>query len=103
MCIVCSPEFANAFRALGFPSRRAFLRTAAATTAGAVVAEAVGPALADGSLGETLAAGLSTPPATIFVAKKIVTMERDNPTAAAVAAANAAVDRAAVEEAMETA
>ena len=85
MCIVCNPEFSNAIRALSFKSRRQFLCAAAAATAGALVAETVGPALADGSLGETLASGLAAPPVTIFVAKKIVTMERANPTATAVA------------------
>ena len=85
MCIVCGPEFANAIRALSFKSRRQFLCAAAAATAGAFVAETVGPALADGSLDETLASGLAVTPITIFVAKKIVTMERDNPTATAVA------------------
>jgi hypothetical protein len=87
MCIVCNPEFANALRALSFKSRRQFLRAAAVATAGVFVAEAVGPALADGSLDETLASGLATTPVTIFVAKKVVTMERDNPTATAVAVA----------------
>ncbi len=85
MCIVCSPEFADAIRALSFKSRRQFLCAAAAATAGAFVAETVGPALADGSLDETLASGLAVTPITIFVAKKIVTRERDNPTATAVA------------------
>ena len=85
MCIVCNPEFANAIRALSFKSRRQLLRAAAAATAGAFVAEAVEPALADGSLDETLASGLAMTPVTIFVAKKIVTMERGNPTATAVA------------------
>jgi hypothetical protein len=87
MCIVCNPEFANALRALSFKSRRQFLRRAAAATAGAFVAEAVGPAHADGSLDETFASGFETAPVTIFVARKIVTMERDNPTATAVAVA----------------
>ncbi|WP_296706105.1 amidohydrolase [Rhodoblastus sp.] len=85
MCIICNPAFAGAFRGLSYKSRRSFLRGAATVTAGAFVAEAVGPALADGTLNETLAAGLGAPTATIFVAKKIITMERDNPTATAVA------------------
>jgi predicted amidohydrolase YtcJ len=85
MCIICNPEFSRAFRALDFKSRRQFLRGAAAATAGAFVAEAVSPAFADGAHGETLSAGMGTAPVTIFVAKKIVTMERDNPTATAVA------------------
>ena len=87
MCIVCNPEFSNAFRALSFKSRRQFLRGAAGATAGAFVAEAVGPAVADGSLDETLASGLASAPVTIFVAKKVITMERDNPTGTAVAVA----------------
>lgn len=86
MCIVCSPELANAFRALSFKSRRQFLIGAAALSTGAFVAEAVaGPAQADGAMNQTLAAGLAKPPATIFVANKIITMERDRPTATAVA------------------
>jgi predicted amidohydrolase YtcJ len=85
MCIVCNPEFANAFRALSLKSRRQVLRSAAAATAGAFVAEAVQPARADGSLNESLASGMAMTPATIFVAKKIVTMERGNPAATAVA------------------
>ncbi len=88
VCIVCNPEFANALRALSFKSRRQFLRGAAVATAGAFVAEAVAPALADGSLNETLASGLSATPVTIFVAKKVVTMERDNPIATAIAVAD---------------
>lgn len=85
MCIVCNPEFGKAIRALNFKSRREVLRAAAAATAGAFFAEAVGPAFADGSLNETLASSLAMKPVTIFVAKKIVTMERGNPTATAVA------------------
>ena len=85
MCIVCNPEFGNAFRALSFRSRRQMLRSAAAATAGAFVAGAAAPALADGSLNESLASGLAKTPVTIFVARKIVTMERSNPTATAVA------------------
>jgi predicted amidohydrolase YtcJ len=85
MCIVCTPEFANAVRALSFKSRRQVLRAAAAATAVAFVAEAVEPAHADGSLNTSLASGLATSQVTIFVAKKIVTMERANPTATAVA------------------
>jgi predicted amidohydrolase YtcJ len=88
VCIICNPEFANALRALSFKSRRQFLRGAAVATAGSFVAEAVGPALADGTLNETLASGLSATPVTIFVAKKVVTMERDNPIATAIAVAD---------------
>jgi hypothetical protein len=68
-------------------SRRQFLRVAAAATAGPFIAEPVGPALADGSVNEALETGLETSAATIFVARKIITMERDNPTATAVAVA----------------
>jgi predicted amidohydrolase YtcJ len=85
MCIVCTPEFGSAIRALSFKSRRQVLRAAAAATAGAFVAEAVEPAHADGSLNTSVASGLATSQVTIFVAKKIVTMERANPTATAVA------------------
>jgi predicted amidohydrolase YtcJ len=85
MCVICDPAFAGAFKGLRYKSRRGFLRGAAVAATGAFVAEAVGPALADGSLNETLAGALQTPGATIFVAKKIITMERDNPTATAVA------------------
>ena len=85
MCIVCNPEFANALRGLSFKSRRQLLRGAAGLAAGAFVAEATGPALADGALDETLASALKRAPATVFFARKIVTMERDNPTATAVA------------------
>jgi predicted amidohydrolase YtcJ len=84
MCIVCNPEFGNAIRALSFKSRRQVLRAAAAVTAVALVAETVEPAHADGSLNKSLASGLATSQVTIFVAKKIVTMERGNPTATAV-------------------
>ena len=60
MCIVCDPGFGSAIRALSFKSRRQVLRAAAAATAGAFVAEAVEPALADGSLNTSLASGLAT-------------------------------------------
>ena len=85
MCIVCNPEFGNAIRALSFKSRRHLLRAVAVATAGALIAETAGPALADGSLNETLASGIEMTPVTIFVARKIVNMERGNPTATAVA------------------
>ncbi len=87
MCMMCNPAFSGAFKGLNYKSRRTFLRGAAVATAGAFVAEAVGPALADGALNETLASGLGAPIAKIFVAKKIITMERENPTATAVAIA----------------
>ncbi|MCW2274545.1 putative amidohydrolase YtcJ [Rhodoblastus acidophilus] len=84
---MCNPAFSGAFKGLSYKSRRTFLRGAAVAAAGAFVAEAVGPALADGALNETLASGLGAPIAKIFVAKKIITMERENPTATAVAIA----------------
>jgi predicted amidohydrolase YtcJ len=87
MCIICDPAFAGAFRGLMGQSRRQFLRVAAAAAAGPFIAEPVGPALADGSVNEALESGLETSAATIFVARKIITMERDNPTATAVAVA----------------
>ena len=87
MCIMCNSALASAFRDLTTRSRRAFLRGAAATAAGAFVAEAVGPARADGALNETIADGLGPAKATIFVAKKFITMEPENPTATAVAVA----------------
>jgi predicted amidohydrolase YtcJ len=87
MCIICNPEISSAFRGLSYKSRRSFLRGGAAMAAGAFVAEAVGPALADGGVNETLAVGLGVTKATIFVAKKIITMERENPIATAVAVA----------------
>ncbi|MTV32325.1 amidohydrolase family protein [Rhodoblastus acidophilus] len=87
MCMMCNPAFSGAFKGLSYKSRRTFLRGAAVAAAGAFVAEAVGPALADGALNETLASGLGAPIAKIFVAKKIITMERENPTATAVAIA----------------
>ena len=87
MCIICNPALAGAFRGLSYRSRRQVLRGAAAAVAATFVAEAVGPALADGAINEALQAGLETTAATVFVAKKIITMERDNPTATAVAVA----------------
>jgi hypothetical protein len=89
MCIVCNPAFAGAFRDLSYKSRRQFLRAAGAATAGPFVAELIGSgaALADGAVNSTLQQGLTVPAAaaTIFVASKIITMERENPTATAVA------------------
>ncbi len=87
MCIVCSPAFAAAFRRLSYPSRRQFLHGAGALAAGPFIAEAVGPgaALADGTLNETVADGLSPDVVAIYTAAKILTMEADNPTATAVA------------------
>jgi predicted amidohydrolase YtcJ len=77
------------------PSRRGFLKGAAALSAsGAFIAEAMVPnaARADGSINETLTMGLrgeqpvaAATPVTIFTAKKIITMERGAPAAAAIA------------------
>ena len=91
MCIICNPALANAFRNINYKSRRFFLSGAAAATAGVFVAESVGPAAADGSLNGALEGdlgpknGSSAASTTIFTAKKIITMERENPTAQAVA------------------
>jgi hypothetical protein len=87
MCIICNPALSSAFRNLSFKSRRQFLGGAAAATAGAFFAEAVGPALADGSVNEVIERGLGESAATIFVAQKIITMDRANPTATPVAVA----------------
>lgn len=95
MCMICSPAMAAAFTALGATSRRSFLGSAAAA-AGVFVAEAVGPAgigpaLADGSLNGVLEGdlprdgGKANPATTIFTAKAVITMERENPRARAVA------------------
>ena len=49
---------------------------------------AVAPVFADGSINETIGNGLAAPSAssvTIFTAKKVLTMERANPEATAVA------------------
>ena len=54
MCIICNPALSNAFRNLSFKSRRQFLGGAAAVSAGGFFAEAVGPALADGSVNEVI-------------------------------------------------
>lgn len=94
MCVCCIPGFADALRAISYPSRRRFLKGAGAlAAAGSFIAEAVGSdsARADGSINATLAKGLQGAPArgagaaTIFTARKIVTMERRAPTATAVA------------------
>jgi len=87
MCIVCSPAFAGAFQSLSYKSRRQFLRAAGAAAVGPFVAEAVGSgaARADGSVNTILQQSLAGTAATIFVARKIITMERDNPAATAVA------------------
>lgn len=90
MCMICDPAFVSAFRGLSYKSRRSFLGAAAAT-AGVFIAEGVGPAMADGSLNAALESDLAKKDGkagvspTIFIAKKIITMERENPTAQAVA------------------
>jgi hypothetical protein len=85
MCIICNPALSTAFRNLSFKSRRQFLGGAAAATAGGFFAKAVGPALADGSVNDVIERGLGASAATVFVAKKIITMDPANPTATAVA------------------
>lgn len=94
MCIACSPAFAAAFRSLAWPNRRHILKGAVAlSAAGPFIAEAVAPpqARADGSINAELGKGLSEPatdqasPVTVYVAKKIITMERRRATAGAVA------------------
>ncbi|MEJ1937120.1 hypothetical protein WDZ92_43560, partial [Nostoc sp. NIES-2111] len=87
MCIICNPALSGALRSLSFKSRRQVLRSAAGGLAGVFVAEAVGPALADGSLAPTLGKGLAPGAATVYVARSIITMERGNPRATAVAVA----------------
>ena len=64
--------------------------TSAALGGALAFLSSVTPALADGSINETIGHGLAThPPATvtIYTAKKVITMERDNPEATAVAVA----------------
>ncbi len=95
MCIACSPAFQSAFRSLSWPSRRRFLKGAAAVaTSGPFIAEAVVPARADGGINDSLAHGLpggaptaAAAPITVFTARKIITMERGAPEATAVAVA----------------
>lgn len=97
MCIGCSPVFAAAFRSLAFPSRRQFLKgSAALSVASPFIAEAVAPpkARADGSINAELGKGLhddrsadTATPITVYIARKIITMERRPATATAVAIA----------------
>lgn len=95
MCIACNPGFRAALQGLSWPSRRGFLKGAAAVTASSpFIAEAVSPARADGGITDSLQRGLrgdastSTPaPLTVFTARKIITMERGAPEATAVAVA----------------
>ena len=91
MCIICNPALSGALKSLSFKSRRQVLRGAAGGLAGVFVAEAIGPAAADGSLGPTLGKGITPTAVTIYVAKSIITMERGNPRATAVAVAGAKI------------
>lgn len=95
MCNICNCAFEAAFRAMSQPSRRQFLQGAGALAAsGPFIAEAVAPdqARADGETNRFLLRGLGadqgevlTEPATVYTAKKIITMERRAPSATAVA------------------
>ncbi|WP_245434226.1 amidohydrolase family protein [Pseudolabrys taiwanensis] len=80
---------------LSWPSRRGFLKGAAALSATATfVAEAVPPAHADGSINQSLQQGLGGERATeapgqpvVFIARKVITMERGPLDATAIAVA----------------
>jgi predicted amidohydrolase YtcJ len=95
MCVACVPGLLAALQSISSPSRRQFLKgSSALAVGGPFIAEAVAPnsGLADGGMNSDLAKGLrgDEPPeptaaARIYMAKKVVTMERNNPTAAAVA------------------
>jgi hypothetical protein len=95
MCVACVPGLLAALQSMSSPSRRQFLKGSSALAAGGpFIAEAVAPnsALADGGMNSDVAKALrgDEPPeptaaATIYTAKKVVTMERNNPTATAVA------------------
>ncbi|MBN8998545.1 MAG: amidohydrolase [Rhizobiales bacterium] len=90
MCIMCNPAFSAAFRNCTFPSRRQILRSAAAATAGAFLCEATSsaPAMAqEGSLQDVASRfdRKTLPVITIFPAKEIITLDRDKPSATAVA------------------
>jgi len=90
MCIMCNPAIAEAFRNYAFPSRRQILRSAAAATAGAFVCEAAAPgrALAQESSLQDVASRFdrkALPRVTIFLAKEIITLDPDKPSATAVA------------------
>lgn len=87
MCVICNAALAGAFRGLSYKSRRQLLSGAAGVVAGTFVAEAVSSARADGSINQVIGQGVVAGTAIIFVAKKIITMERENPTATAVAVA----------------
>jgi predicted amidohydrolase YtcJ len=97
MCVACMPGLRSAFQSISFPSRRSFLRSGSAlVVAGGFLAEAVGAnvARADGEVNELLNRGLegapppdALAPVRIFIAKKIITMERGMPEATAIAVA----------------
>ena len=87
MCVICNAALAGAFRGLSYKSRRQLLSGAVGVVAGTFVAEAVSSARADGSINQVIGQGVVAGTAIIFVAKKIITMERENPTATAVAVA----------------
>jgi predicted amidohydrolase YtcJ len=94
MCVGCSAAFRSALQSRAWPSRRRFLSGFGALSAGAWIAEAAPPfeAHAVGSINDRLTRALAdeapaeaAAPVTIFIAKKIITMERRAPTATAVA------------------
>lgn len=90
MCVMCNPAFAEALRTLAFPSRRAILRSAAATAAGAFVCQAAGsvPALAQAESFQDLATRFDRGGdlrLTIYRAREIVTLDPARPAATAVA------------------
>jgi len=95
MCVACMPGFRLAFQSLSLPSRRNFLKgTGMVAASGVFLAEAVDAAKADGEMDEILTDGLigapvpaAAGPATIYTAKRIITMERGAPEAAAIAVA----------------
>ena len=96
MCVACMPGLRSAFQFISSPSRRSFLKSGGAlAVGGAFLAEAVGAdaAKADGEVNELLSGALEGKPpsdattATIFTAKKIITMERAMPEATAIAVA----------------
>ena len=98
MCLVCHPAFAEALRTLDVPaalpspnpSRRRFLKTATAATAGELVCEAIGSgaARAQARSFQDIVDQLDPrklPRVTIYRAKEIVTLDPAKPTATAVA------------------
>ena len=98
MCLACHPAFAEALRTLDIPaalssinpSRRRFLKTATAATAGGLVCEATGSgaARAQARSFQDMMDQLDPrklPRVTIYRAKEIVTLDPAKPTATAVA------------------